>query len=198
MNPPPASAWSSPVEVWLRGNVRPVLGVAIAGGLAMTGLWAATLFSAAPPQARWLAAAVTGVVVAATAALVAVARRPRLACAGGRLLVRIAPLTVEAVPLDIVECFFPGSSPLDASGAPTADEEPRFRVGTLVIRIAERAAAYRQRATFRPWCTWEDGSIVIDGRWCEPLSPALARDLGGRLVAAKRVATTSHAEDGTA
>jgi hypothetical protein len=36
------------------------------------------------------------------------------------------------------------------------------------------------------WGSWEDGNVVFDGRWCEPLSQAVARDLSGRLLEARR------------
>ena len=58
----------------------------------------------------------------------------------------------------------------------------------LVMRVAERAADWQARPTFVPWGTWSDGAIVFDGRWCAPLSVELARQLSGKLVAAKRAA----------
>jgi hypothetical protein len=57
-----------------------------------------------------------------------------------------------------------------------------------VIRLAERALDYRSGATFAPWATWSDSYIVLDGRWCEPLSPELVKSLSSRLVTVKRAA----------
>ena len=68
------------------------------------------------------------------------------------------------------------------------DDAISHRVGTLVMRVAERAADWQARPTFVPWGTWSDGAIVFDGRWCAPLSVELARQLSGKLVAAKRAA----------
>jgi len=184
-----AAASPSGSEVWLRGNIRPVLGLAVVGGLAVAGMWACALLAGASSGWRWLAAAVSIMIVALVATLAVAAARPRLVRRGERLVVRVSPLAVEPVPLDVVECFFPGSNPLDASGEPTCGEHARFRVGTLVMRIAERAVGHQRRETFSPWCIWKDGYVVIDGRWCEPLSPALTRDLAGRLAAAKREGT---------
>lgn len=182
-----ASGSSSPqAEVWLRGNLRPVLAIAAAAAVGGAGLIAALLAASATPLVLWIVGAGMAVLLGAVAVLADAARRPRLARRGDRLVVRVSPATVAEVPLDVVECFFPGSNPIDASGSPTCGEHAAFRVGTLVARVAERAEAYRQHDTFRPWVVWEDGYIVIDGRWCEPLSPPLARDLAGRLMAAKR------------
>lgn len=180
--PTPQSA-----EVWLRGNVRPVL--AAAGGVAVIAVALVALFAALPvPAVAWLVAgAMIGLVMISLVTLGYAAAQPRLVWRGDRLMVRVSPAAVATVPLEVVECFFAGSNPLDASGAPTCGEHAAFRVGTLVVRIAERAHDYRSGKTFRPWVVWEDGYLVIDGRWCEPLSPAKARDLGGRLAAAKRV-----------
>ena len=114
--------------------------------------------------------------------------RPRLVRQGSCLVVQVSPVARETVPLDIVECFFPGSNRLDAEGAPAGGEQIAFRVGTLIIRLAERALDYRRRDTFSPWVTWDDSCIVLDGRWCERLTPEFARELGARLVAAKRAA----------
>jgi hypothetical protein len=36
------------------------------------------------------------------------------------------------------------------------------------------------------WGSWEEGNVVFDGRWCEPLSPAMARDISARLLEARR------------
>jgi hypothetical protein len=69
-----------------------------------------------------------------------------------------------------------------------ADDQPTHRVGTLVMRVAERFKEWQARPTFTPWGTWQEGAIVFDGRWCEPLSVELARRLSGKLVDAKRAA----------
>ena len=90
-------------------------------------------------NAPWLTAG--GVVIGglAVAALVVarLAAAPRLQRCGDLLLVRVGPFSVERLPLDVVECFFLGSQPLDRRGSPTAGDEPAFRVGTLVVRVAD-------------------------------------------------------------
>ena len=171
-------------EVWLRANVRPVAGLTVIVGLAAgAGALVSSLAGAAP----WLVWAVAGGGVGAVAVLAAlgsVAGRSRLARVGDSLEVRLSPAAVERVPLAAVECIFRGTEPLAASG----DEQPRFRVGTLVVRFAERAAEWRTRPTFRPWGSWNDGHAVIDGRWCEPLSRETVERIAAALLEAKRQA----------
>ena len=37
-----------------------------------------------------------------------------------------------------------------------------------------------------PWAGWEDGYLVVDGRWSEPLVVETLRRINGRLAVAKR------------
>lgn len=169
-------------EVWLRGNVRPALGLAAAGA-ALVVAAATVILACGPPAWVTRAAAALGMMLAAgVAALVRAAARPRLERRGTLLRLRLAPHVAHDVPLDDVECVFLGSQPI---GADDADVH-RLRVGTLVVRFAERATACRERPTFVPWGTWQDGHAVIDGRWCEPLSLEVARGVSARLLEAKR------------
>lgn len=184
-----ATTRNEPHEVWLRGNVRIalILGAvaALLDGTAFVAVLMA-IMGGGSPVAWWGVVAIAATSASALMILAWAAARPRLVRHGDALLVQVSPLVQRKVPLDVIECFFPGSNPLDADGSPTCGEQAAFRVGTLVIRLAERALDYRAGDTFTPWATWEDSYLVLDGRWCEPLSPALVKDLGGRLVAAKR------------
>ena len=171
-------------EIWLRGNARPaglLVAVACAAG---TGLTVLAVFP--PTRAIALPLAIAFALVAGplVAGLARAGSRPRLARRGAVLRVRLAPLVAHDVPLEFVECFFMGSHVLPAPDG--RDDRPGQRVGTLVMRIAERAAAWQARPTCAAWGTWADGAVVFDGRWCEPLSLELARRLSGRLVDAKR------------
>lgn len=190
-------------EIWLRGNARPILaaGAVVCGGLVLA-LGAVAMV--AGPAVVWPLALVLAFPVAVVAGLVgvlvAVAAGPRLGRRGQALLVRLSPWSTAEVPLAAVECVFPGSQPLvgpvlrevhaaeDGSGAGPASAR---RVGTLVIRFAERARDWRERPTFAPWGTWHDGHAIIDGRWCEPLSAEVARTISQRLLEAKREAAAA-------
>lgn len=169
-----------------------MIGLAVAGLLLAAALAAVLVtFGGAVLPSRGMAAGCAAAVLLAAVATAGLllfgGLQPRLARRGGALVVRLQPLVAHEVPLDVVECVFPGSQPLPPrSHEPDAD--PDRRVGTIVIRLAERATAWRQRPTFVPWGTWKDGHIVIDGRWCQRLSPEFTRSLGSRLVEAKREA----------
>jgi len=171
-------------EVWLRSNLRPASLLVAVSLLAGTALAALAAWPATAAVARPVAIAYALVVTPLLALLAFEAMQPRLLRRGDALRVRLAPLVAHDVPLELVECFFLGSHLLpDPEGR---DDRPTQRVGTLVMRIAERAAAWQKRPTFAPWGTWADGAVVFDGRWCEPLSIELARRLSGQLVEARR------------
>ncbi|MFN9272467.1 MAG: hypothetical protein ACK6DO_05485 [Planctomycetia bacterium] len=196
MMPSPATASSLPVaDVWLRGNVRPVLGLGAVAAIVGAGLTAAVFLAGAQAPGKWFVSAYWLVAAGFVAALAAAAMRPRLvhrvdSKSDNVLEVRLAPGAAHAVPLEVIECFFMGSQRLEPAEA-VADDQPTHRVGTLVMRVAERAEDWQARPTFAPWGTWQDGAIVFDGRWCEPLSVELARRLSARLVDAKRAVAGS-------
>lgn len=192
MHSPATTTSLAAADVWLRGNVRPVLGLAAVAALVGAGLTAAVFLAGGPTAGQWLACAYWLVATGSVAAFAAVAMRPRLVHridprAQSVLEVRLAPGSSHAVPLDAIECFFMGSQRLEAE-EDVAGDRPTHRVGTLVMRVAERAKDWQARPTFAPWGTWQEGAIVFDGRWCEPLSVDLARRLSGKLVEAKRAA----------
>jgi hypothetical protein len=171
-------------EVWLRGNIRPgvaaVVIVAIAAAVVIT-VAAATRLS---PWVMGGLVAVAAIVVANAGIATWVVSRPRLARTGSMLEVRLAPWSVERVPLEVVECIFRGSDGIVRPGEEAL--EPQYRVGTLIVRLAERATPWHRRDTFRPWGEWKEGHLVIDGRWCEPLTIETVRDVASRLLDAKR------------
>jgi len=177
-------------DVWLRGNMRPAIVVAAAFTL-ICGLLLASLWLADTPPSPLMVWLVRGfcVLSAATMAMFLVAAsRARLERVGDALRVRLALFRSHDVPLDVVECFFLGSHPLEQPGT-ARDDRPTHRVGTLVVRLAERAAEWHERPTMSEWGSWKEGAIVCDGRWCEPLSADLVRSLTQRLVEAKRTLT---------
>ena len=169
-------------EVWLRSNPRPAVAGAAVAGLAMAMVVAVLWTVGGPGWCWWAVALAAAASVPIVAALVVTASLPRLVRQGNRLRVRLSPLAAEDVPLEIVECVFPGSSPLVGTESAAA---PR-RVGTVVVRLAERAVDWKERPTFAAWGTWSDGHVVVDGRWCEPLSLEVTKQLGQRILEAKR------------
>jgi hypothetical protein len=180
------NAGSQHAEIWLRGNIRPVAWLALVTAAVAGGLIAIVGMGAKGPLAWLLASAVCAIAAGVVGTLAYAAARPRLERRGDFLQIRLSPTAAQGVPLDAVECFFQGSNPIARSGEPTCGDRAAFRVNTLVMRLAERAGDVASRPTFTPWGTWEDGYVVFDGRWCEPLSADLARSLSRQLVDAKR------------
>ncbi|MFM7137617.1 MAG: hypothetical protein ACKO1M_11195 [Planctomycetota bacterium] len=170
-------------EVWLRGNVRPVAGLAVITIVVAAAIVAGFAAAGLAPAA-WLAGGLAAALLAAAAVVARAAAAPRLVRAGERLEVRLVPGRVGRVPLEVVECVFGGSELLPEPGGDEAS--PRLRVGTLVVRFAERATEWKTRPAFRPWGTWDDGNAVIDGRWCEPLSRETVQRIAASLIDAKR------------
>ena len=172
-------------EVWLRGNTRPVALVA-AGGLILS-LLAVGLawWGAGIGWARAVGVVAAILIAPSVVVLAVVASRPRLRRLRDVLEVRLSPVGVQRVPLEVVECVFPGSRSLPPRLGAAAGQPPDRRVTTVIIRLAERAKEWRDRPTYAPWGSWEDGHIVIDGRWSEPLSPERTRLLATRLIEAR-------------
>ena len=173
-------------EIWLRGNIRPVAWLALFVAMVAGGLIAAVSMGATKPLYWLLVAAFCGLAGGSVGMMAWVAARPRLERKGDFLQIRLSPTSVQQVPLEAVECFFQGSNPIARSGEPTCGDHAAFQVNTLVMRLAERAADISSCQTFTPWGTWDDGYVIFDGRWCEPLSADLARSLSRRLLDAKR------------
>ena len=174
---------------WLRSNLR------LAGLLAVIASFLFLSSLAICGVALWFSGGLSGVAFLFSAGLGILSciigylsfttKQGRIFLKDSELIVRIGPASVERLPLDAVECFFLGSQPLDHSGDPVASDEAAFRVGTLVVRVAER---YGHLASGRrgPWACWEDGYLVVDGRWSEPLVVETLRRINGRLAVAKR------------
>ncbi len=181
-----AEAGMESTEVWLRGNPRPVAALAavsLAGTLLLLGTWWAW-------SGEGWGYGLISVVAAGELAVVGLlgwsAVRPRLARVDLRLVMQLHPLHASVIPIDMVECFFLGSNGCDPQGRPSGEQPPTFRVGTVVMRLAERADHLKAGSSFRPWATWENGYVVFDGRWTEPISAAVIKRLNADLVATRR------------
>ena len=183
--------------IWLRGNMRPAALMAAVFALVCGGLLASLRLADTPPTPLMVGLVRAFCVLAATvmATFLVAASRARLERAGDVLRVRLALFRTQDVPLDVVECFFLGSRPLEQPGT-VPDDLPTHRVGTLVVRLAERAKEWHERPTMSEWGTWKEGAIVCDGRWCEPLSADLVRSLTQRLVDAKRSLAGGQSSEG--
>ena len=194
------SAADERCEVWLRGNLRPVLGLALVVVTVLAAVAAAVLRAGSTPMGWGVVAALAACSGVVVGGCLAIAARPRLVRLGSVVRVCLTPLSAHDLPLEIIECIFSGSASLaaEAAGSPEderADEGEGRRVGTVVMRLAERAAEWRERPALPSWGRWRDGYIVFDGRWCEPLSAEFVRGLSQRLIEAKRELAACAAPD---
>ncbi|MFN9369118.1 MAG: hypothetical protein ACK6CT_10210 [Planctomycetia bacterium] len=184
------NAPAGPGETWLRGNLRPAAVLAALSAALTLIAVAVALVCGAPLILIGALGGAGGLAVVGAGLLAAAAGRPRLQLQGSALRVRLAPFAVHDVPLEVVECVFLGSRSLYGMDD-TETNDGRRRVATLVLRIAERATGWRSRPTTRAWGTWEDGNVVCDGRWCEPLTAGVVREVAQRLLDAKRAAAAA-------
>ena len=174
---------------WLKANLRLAwLLVIVASFLLLASLSVygiAERFAGSVSVAVFIFSAVLGILSFIIGYVAFAAMQSRVFLEDSQVMVRVGPALVEKLPLDAVECFFLGSQPLDRAGDPVAADQAAFRVGTLVVRVAER---YGHLASGRrgPWARWEDGYLVVDGRWSEPLVVETLRRINGRLAVAKR------------
>lgn len=178
---------------WLAANRRlaclltvSVILLVLLTGIAAVAVWRGADSSAA---ALWIVAAGAALSLP-IGGVAAAAWKPRLLQSGEQLVVYLGPGCRESLPLSVVEVFFLGSQPLDHRGEHAAAGEAAFRVGTLVVRVAERATDINSRTTKGRWAAWENGYLIIDGRWTEPLTVETVRRINGRLMVAKRAETS--------
>jgi hypothetical protein len=154
-------------HVWLRTNRRVMLALAVPLALLAA---AAAVAIADPWQWGWIARGV-GIAVAVPAvlglaALLLLARQPRVAFADGRVLFYVRLGRATAIPLDVVECFLLGQGPALLPG----EQYAQTATTTVVVRLCERAEEW-SRGEFHPLlAAWCDGYITLRGTWCEPLT----------------------------
>jgi hypothetical protein len=117
-------------------------------------------------------------------------RQPRVAYQEGEVLVYAGLAEPLRMPVDVIECFFPGQA-----GGMIPDAQGReAEVRTVIIRLAEAATDWHHRdvkAAFAHWC---EGYITIRGTWCEPITPELLKRLNSRLAALHRERKAQQAE----
>lgn len=170
-------------ETWLRPNVRPIFFAMIlpgAGLLASCALLAGAYQGNGPFWLTGLGWLIVTISMASLLSLWKMARQPRLAYDGEHLQVHLGTRQNFAVPIDIVECFFPGQGP--AMLPPTSGQgNSRTETSTVVIRLADAAQEWSHREVRPEFGRWCDGYIAIRGTWCEHIDSDLIRNLNQRL-----------------
>lgn len=166
-------------EVWLRPNRR-VMTLAMAVPVVIGAIGAGLSWSY-DGAARLAGGAIVAVGIILGGALAVQIARPRLAVRDGELLVYLRLTAPLVVPLAIVECVFLGRPETQL-----ALGQRNSRMVSLVIRLAESATQFKERAVKPALGRWADGYITIHGAWCEPLSLELAQRINAQLREAQR------------
>lgn len=167
-------------HVWLRNNRRIAAWSLLAPGLGVAVVSAAAVFL--PSSGAWWWLKVAALIAAALGLLtllvrISLLRRPRLSCDGEHLLVDTGQPKLTAVPLEVVECFLLGQGPAFLPGRKLAEAETT----TVVVRLAEKAEAWK-RGRIHPYIgSWCDGYIILRGTFCEPLSVDVVQRLNRLL-----------------
>ena len=170
-------------ETWLRPNRRPHLLIAIPGLVFLVGGAVAMWFV----TGRWGQGlgglvAVLGLLFFFTAWSSSL--QPRLSYGDEQLFVYLRAGKPISIPIEVVECFFLGQASSLLGPASVEVDEP---TSTIVIRLAESAAAWKQfdvNARLGRWC---DGYVTIRGTWCEPINVDLLKNLNHRLAVVHRM-----------
>jgi hypothetical protein len=176
-------------ETWLHTNRR-ALWFGTSFPLLLTLLGAGLAWSAAAEQTwlKWLGLALVAIGACLVAVLLAYLRRPRIAYDDGQVLFHLQNGPPIAVPVELVEAFFIGQSPLMLRGAPQHDVTVN-----LIARISQRDPNYAKRDVRPALGAWCDSYVTIRGTWCEPLDGEVVRRLNRRLreVSEERARSTA-------
>jgi hypothetical protein len=173
-------------ECWVRANRRAFAFAAIAPTTI-----AVVLFAALWAGASYVDDAVAQVALFSLACLFLVGaifslgsaaylmRTPRIAYSHGNVIVTLQPRSPEIIPLESVECFFLGREPVEIGSRPS-------RVSNIVVRLAERNQELQSRTLKTRFGGYRDGYLIVDGAWCEPITPELMKRINARLSEVRR------------
>jgi hypothetical protein len=185
-------------EVWIRPNRRPYAIQAAVGALII--LVGAAVFLVAGESSLLRFFGFVGLVLGTWMAWVNLqcCWRPRVARSSRNLLMYVHGSRPIQIPLEVVEVFFHGQSPLDVQARTPHHTEP---VGleslNIVVRLAERAVDWQQHTVSPSVAKWCGGYISLFGTQCEPITAELLTKLNAQLVQAHReLKGTSHQGDG--
>ena len=165
-------------EVWLRSNRRiltmGLLPPGLLGGLSLLIYYQA--------NAEWLRF-LTGILLALAILLLLVMlyqlNRPRIAYRNGQVLFYLRAGKPIEVPVEVVEAFFFGQGL--ANLPPWLSTLAETETVNLVARLSQRFPQWSQMGIKPALGRWQDGYVVLNGSWCEPLSDSMIRRLNRRL-----------------
>ena len=172
-------------HLWLQNNRRfAAWSLVLPGLVTVAGLVAGLLL---PGDAAWVWLKVLAWLTAALGLLLVLLTlrqivRPRIASDGEHLLVDTGLPVRAVIPLEVVECFLLGQGPAFLPGRKLAGAE----TATVVVRLAEKAEAWRRGRIHPLVGSWCDGYIILRGTFCEPLSVEVVHRLNRLLAESHR------------
>ncbi|MBI2480659.1 MAG: hypothetical protein HYV60_19150 [Planctomycetia bacterium] len=169
---------------WLHTNRRALfLGIVVQSVVLAMVVGVVAMSSSEWP--RWAAAAIALFLAYGIGLSVYLMFQPRLSYANEQLHVRLRPGPPIQVPIELVECFFLGQGPT-LLPRPFRKHDSVEETSTIVVRLAESAADWKQVDVKPMLGLWCDGYITIRGTWCEPITNELLKRLNDNLIAAHR------------
>jgi hypothetical protein len=133
-------------------------------------------------NAEWLRL-LTGILFALAILLLLVMlyqlNRPRIAYRNGQVLFYLRAGKPIEVPVEVVEAFFFGQGL--ANLPPWLSTHEETETVNLVARLSQRFPQWSQMCIKPALGRWQEGYVVLNGSWCEPLSDSMIRRLNRRL-----------------
>ena len=168
-------------EIWLRPNRRVLfLSLLPVTVMAITGL---LIIGRDTNQLVW-SIAISLLVISVLLAMLILrqAMRPRVAYRDGEVLFYLLARQPIGVPVEVVEAFFIGQTPVKLPG-PKIDRTESIN---LVARLSQKFPEWEKRDVKHALGSWCDSYVTIRGTWCETIDEQLVRRLNRRLTEVSR------------
>lgn len=168
-------------EIWLKSNRRVLLlallpvAVLAVTGMVLLGQDTSQLF-------RWIAYGLLLLSAVLAVGILQQWARPRLAYRDGEMLFYLQARQPIAVPVEVVEAFFVGQTPVKLPGPDLGHTESV----NLIARLSQKYPEWAQRDVKHALGSWCDGYVTIRGTWCEELDEQVVRRINKRLAEVSR------------
>lgn len=171
----------SMTETWIKPNRRVLLlSLLPVGMVAATGLL--IVFWASHHLLWWIASGLLVLAGLFGMLIVRQAARPRVAYKDGQVLFYLLASRPIAVPVEVVEAFFVGQTPVKLPGPDLGHTESI----NLVARLSQKYPEWADHEVKHALGSWCDGYVTIRGTWCETIDEQLVRRLNRRLTEVSR------------
>ena len=177
-------------EIWLKSNRRVLmLSFLPVGVLAATGLL--ILVRETNLILWWIAICLVVISGLLTLGILQQLARPRVAYRDGEILFYLQARRPIAVPLEVVEAFFVGQTPVKLPGPSLGHTESL----NLIARLSQRYPEWAKRDVKHALGSWCDSYVTIRGTWCEPLNDDVVRRINRRLGEVSRAHRQQNEEE---